>query len=50
MVMRGPNLLRGFDEDMRNGMRDAMAKAGVVYRFGCLPTANRKEAATARCA
>ena len=26
MVMRGPNLLRGFDEDMREGMRDAMAQ------------------------
>src|ERR1700728_2004324 len=38
MVMRGPNLLRGFDEDMRNGMRDAMARAGVTFRFGSLPT------------
>jgi glutathione reductase (NADPH) len=37
-VMRAPNLLRGFDEDMRNGMRDAMRRAGVVHRFGCLPT------------
>src|SRR5271166_2771572 len=36
-VMRAPNILRGFDEDMRNGMRDAMARAGVVHRFGCLP-------------
>jgi glutathione reductase (NADPH) len=26
-VMRAPNLLRGFDDDMRNGMRDAMARA-----------------------
>src|SRR5258708_15005083 len=38
MVLRGPNLLRGFDEDMRNGMRDAMANDGIVHRFGCLPT------------
>jgi glutathione reductase (NADPH) len=38
MAMRGPNLLRGFDDDMRNGMRDAMAKGGVAFRFGCLPT------------
>src|SRR5271168_3669373 len=38
MVMRGPNLLRGFDEDMRDGMRDAMANDGVVHRFGCTPT------------
>jgi glutathione reductase (NADPH) len=41
-VMRAPNLLRGFDDDMRNGMRDAMAKAGVVHRFGCLPTRMEK--------
>ena len=37
-VMRGQNVLRGFDDDMRNGMRDAMAKAGVAFRFGSLPT------------
>jgi len=37
-VMRAPNLLRGFDDDMRNGMRDAMARAGVTFRFGALPT------------
>jgi glutathione reductase (NADPH) len=42
-VMRAPNLLRGFDEDMRNGMRDAMARAGVVFRFGALPTRIDKE-------
>ena len=36
-VMRAPNLLRGFDDDMRNGMRDAMARAGVTFRFGALP-------------
>jgi glutathione reductase (NADPH) len=43
MVMRGPNLLRGFDEDMRDGMRDAMTKAGIAFRFGCLPTSIEKE-------
>ncbi len=37
-VMRAPNVLRGFDDDMRDGMRDAMARAGVVHRFGSLPT------------
>ena len=36
-VMRAPNLLRGFDEDMRNGVRGAMARSGVELRFGCLP-------------
>jgi glutathione reductase (NADPH) len=42
-VMRAPNILRGFDDDMRNGMRDAMARAGVVFRFGCLPTRIAKQ-------
>jgi glutathione reductase (NADPH) len=37
-VVRASNILRGFDEDMRNGMRDAMTRAGVILRFGCLPT------------
>jgi glutathione reductase (NADPH) len=36
--MRASNILRGFDEDMRNGLRDAMARAGVVQKFGVLPT------------
>ena len=43
-VMRGPNVLRGFDDDMRDGMRDAMGKAGVVFRFGCLPARIEKGA------
>ena len=50
MVMRGPNLLRGFDEDMRNGMRDAMAKAGVAYRFRLPCRPQSKKRPTARCA
>src|SRR5271165_6198566 len=37
-VMRAPNILRGFDEDMRAGFRDAMIRAGVAFRFGALPT------------
>src|SRR5271166_1359313 len=37
-VMRAPNVLRGFDDEMREGAREAMARAGVVHRFGCLPT------------
>ncbi len=43
MVMRGPNLLRGFDQDMRDGMRDAMLNSGIVFRFGCLPTSIEKQ-------
>jgi glutathione reductase (NADPH) len=37
-VMRASNLLRGFDDDMRIGVRDAMTRAGVSFRFGSLPT------------
>jgi glutathione reductase (NADPH) len=37
-VMRADNILRGFDDDMRDGMRDAMARAGVTFRFRALPT------------
>ena len=47
-VMRAPNVLRGFDEDMRIGVRDAMARAGVKFRFGCLPTRIEKQADGAR--
>ena len=36
-VLRAPNVLRGFDDDMRASVRDAMARAGVTLRFGCLP-------------
>jgi glutathione reductase (NADPH) len=36
-VMRAGNILRGFDEDMREGLREEMARAGVRFRFGCLP-------------
>jgi glutathione reductase (NADPH) len=41
-VMRGPNVLRGFDEGMRGGVRDAMVRAGVAFRFGALPKAIKK--------
>ena len=37
-VMRADNVLRGFDEDMREGLRDELARAGVRLRFGALPT------------
>jgi len=36
-VMRAGNILRGFDEDMRDGLREEMARSGVQFRFGCLP-------------
>ena len=41
-VMRADNILRGFDETMRAGLRDALISAGVDLRFGVLPTAIEK--------
>jgi len=37
-VMRASNVLRSFDEDMRDGLRTELERAGVKLRFGCLPT------------
>ncbi|MBV8440187.1 MAG: glutathione-disulfide reductase [Hyphomicrobiales bacterium] len=41
-VMRASNVLRGFDEDMREGVRAAMERAGVMHRFGILPAGIEK--------
>jgi glutathione reductase (NADPH) len=48
-VMRAANVLRGFDEDVRAGVRDAMARAGVSLRFGVLPTRIEKRADDSLC-
>ncbi|MBV8663782.1 MAG: glutathione-disulfide reductase [Hyphomicrobiales bacterium] len=37
-VMRAGNVLRSFDEDIRDGLRDELRRAGVNLRFECLPT------------
>jgi glutathione reductase (NADPH) len=37
MCMRADNVLRGFDEDMRNGVRDGLLHAGVQLHFNSLP-------------
>ena len=47
-VMRGTNVLRGFDDDMRAGVRDAMVRAGVAFRFGCLPARIERRAGGTR--
>ena len=36
-VLRADNILRGFDEDMRVGLRVEMERAGVKFKFGRLP-------------
>jgi glutathione reductase (NADPH) len=38
LVTRGENVLRGFDDDLRCGVRDGLAHAGVKLHFGMLPT------------
>ena len=44
-VMRADNVLRGFDPDMRAGLREEMLRAGVNFRFGVLPRKILKTAA-----
>jgi glutathione reductase (NADPH) len=43
LLFRASNILRGFDETMRESLRDALASAEIDQRFGVLPTAIRKE-------
>ena len=38
LMLRGDNILRGFDEDMRNGLREELLHAGVKLMFGVLPS------------
>ena len=45
LLLRGDNVLRGFDEDMRVGLRDAMHHAGIKTGFGILPAAISKTGA-----
>jgi glutathione reductase (NADPH) len=49
-AMRAENVLRGFDDDMREGVRAALAHAGVEHRFRCLPTRIDRTAAALRVA
>jgi len=35
VLHRGDNILRGFDEDIRNRLRDALVHAGIHMRLGC---------------
>jgi glutathione reductase (NADPH) len=44
IATRGENVLRGFDDDMRNGVRDALIHAGVDLHFSLLPTRIEKTA------
>ena len=35
VLHRGDNVLRGFDEDVRTRLREALAHAGIALRLGC---------------
>jgi len=35
LLHRGDNVLRGFDEDIRTRLRDALSHAGITLRLGC---------------
>ena len=48
VALRGDNILRGFDDDMRVGLRDQMQAAGVTFRFGALPTRIDRDGETRR--
>jgi glutathione reductase (NADPH) len=48
MCMRADNILRGFDEDMRTGLREAMVEGGVSFHFGALPLLIEKSAGAMR--
>ncbi|HXW71799.1 MAG TPA: glutathione-disulfide reductase [Methylocella sp.] len=37
LALRGENVLRGFDDDLRHGVRDGLTHAGVKLLFGVLP-------------
>jgi glutathione reductase (NADPH) len=45
VVARGENVLRGFDDDLRSGVRDGLAHAGVKLHFRTQPTRIEKTAA-----
>ena len=42
IVMRGENVLRGFDDDMRDAVHETLVHAGVTVGTGVLPTSIEK--------
>jgi glutathione reductase (NADPH) len=45
LATRGENVLRGFDDDLRVGVRDGLANAGVKLHFGLQPARIEKTTA-----
>ncbi len=50
LAVRGENILRAFDKDLRTGVRDGLARAGVNLNFGVQPIRIEKQAAGYRVA
>lgn len=48
LAIRGENVLRGFDEDLRCGVREGLINAGVDIQFGVQPTRIEKTASGVR--
>ncbi|TAL81311.1 MAG: glutathione-disulfide reductase [Beijerinckiaceae bacterium] len=46
LAVRASNILRGFDEELRTALRDAMVEAGINFKFGILPERIDKAGAT----
>ncbi len=43
LVYRGDKILRGFDEDLRDGLTEAYAKRGIRIRDGAHVHAHRED-------
>ncbi|MDR3421350.1 MAG: glutathione-disulfide reductase, partial [Xanthobacteraceae bacterium] len=43
IALRGENILRGFDDDLRAALRDALSEAGIAFKFGNMPTRLEKQ-------
>jgi glutathione reductase (NADPH) len=44
LINRGANILRGFDDDMRDGVRDGLTEAGVTFKMNTMPSHIEKTA------
>jgi glutathione reductase (NADPH) len=46
VTMRGENILRGFDEDLRCCLRDALSESGICFKFNTMPARFEKRGET----
>lgn len=43
IALRGENILRGFDDDLRAALRDALSESGIAFKFGNMPVRLEKK-------